>query len=153
MRTTPLSPNSALADLGLAILRATAGTVFAVHGAQKLFTFGFAGVTGAFDQMGIPLAGIAGPAVALVEFFGGLALILGLFTRVAGIALAGVMLGALFFVHLKAGFFLPNGYEFVLTLLGAAVGLALTGPGAWSLDALRAGTSLRVEPAPAARAA
>lgn len=45
------------------------------------------------------------------------------------------MLGALLIVHLDAGFFLPNGYEFVLALLGVAVTLALTGAGAYSLDA------------------
>lgn len=126
------------ADLGLTILRAVAGIIFAAHGGQKLFVYGFAGVTGAFGQMGVPMPGIAGPATALVEFFGGLALIAGLLTRLAGFGLTVTMLGALFLVHLSAGFFLPNGYEFVLALLGMTVTLMITGAGRWSVDALLA---------------
>jgi putative oxidoreductase len=124
------------ADLGLALIRIITGLVFAVHGGQKLFVYGFDGVTGAFTQMGIPMAGVAGPAVALLEFFGGIALIVGLLTRVAGLGLAINMLGAILFVHAKAGFFAPNGYEFVLTLLGGAAALAIAGAGRYSIDAL-----------------
>jgi putative oxidoreductase len=126
-------------DAALAILRVVVGTVFVVHGAQKLFVYGLAGVTGAFEGMGVPLAGLVGPGVALLEFAGGIALIVGLLTRLAASGLAATMLGAMVLVHLPAGFFVPNGVEFVLTLFATSVVLALTGAGAWSLDARLAG--------------
>jgi putative oxidoreductase len=123
-------------DLGLTILRVVTGIIFAAHGAQKIFVMGLDGVAGGFGQTGIPMAGLLGPLVALGEFFGGLALVAGLLTRVAGLGLAAIMLGATLIAHRAAGFFMPSGYEFTLTLLAASLALAFTGAGRWSLDGL-----------------
>ena len=71
--------------------------------------------------------------VTLVEFFGGLALVLGLFTRWAAVLIACDMLVAVTVVHLRGGFFLPKGFEYALTMLAASIALALAGPGAAAL--------------------
>jgi putative oxidoreductase len=129
-----LVASAASQRIGIALLRVVTGLVFAMHGGQKLFVYGFAGVTGAFTRMGVPMPGLMGPFAALLEFFGGLALIIGLLTRLAAFGLALDMIGAILLVHLAGGFFLPSGYEFVLTLGAMALSLVLTGPGAFSID-------------------
>lgn len=122
-------------NTGLLLVRITTGTVFLVHGAQKLFQFGVAGVTGTFEEMGILAPAVVAPAVTAIEFFGGLALLVGFLTRPAAFALLVVMIGAAVFVHIPNGFFLPSGYEFALALGGVNALLMLTGGGAYSLDA------------------
>jgi len=122
-----------LQSCGLTVLRVTLGIVFLVHGYQKLFTFGLHGVAGMFGHMGIPLAGFFAVVVTLVEFVGGLLLIVGVATRIAAAFLAVDMLGAILFVHAKHGFFNPGGVEFPLTLLAASICLVLAGGGALSL--------------------
>ncbi len=144
-------------DIALTVLRVVVGGIFLAHGAQKLFVFGFAGVSGAFGGMHVPAAGLTGPLTALVEFFGGLALVAGLLTRLAGAGLAVVMLGAIVFVHLAGGFFAPHGFEYPLALFGALVALAIAGAGRYSLDQMladrRAAGAARGNEAPGAFAA
>jgi putative oxidoreductase len=119
---------------GLLPLRLVVGAVFVAHGGQKLFVFGLGGTAGFMAQIGIPAPGLAAVVVTFVELLGGLALALGLLTRLASLLLAIDMVVAVVVVHLPAGFFLPRGSEFALTLLGATVTLLLTGPGALALD-------------------
>jgi putative oxidoreductase len=121
-------------NAALAILRIALGGIFIAHGAQKLFVFGLAGVVGAFGQMGVPLPGVTGPAIAFLEFFGGIAVVLGLFTQPVSLLLAVDMLGAIALVKVNKGFFLPDGYEFEFLLLGTALVVALAGAGEYSFD-------------------
>jgi putative oxidoreductase len=134
MTTFILTTDTRRQGAALAIIRIITGIIFMAHGGQKLFVYGFAGVTGAFTQMGVPMPGITGPMVALLEFFGGFALVIGLLTRLAALGLAIDMLGAIVLVHLAGGFFLPAGYEFALLLLSAAVALVVGGSGVYSAD-------------------
>ena len=126
-------------DLGLLVVRLVLGTIFIAHGGQKIFTMGFDGVAGGFAQMGVPMAEVMGPFVALLEFFGGFAIIAGVLTRLVSLGLASNMVGAMVLVHAPNGFFNPGGIEFPLSLLGSAILLVITGAGSWSIDAIVGG--------------
>ena len=120
-------------------LRLSLGIIFAAHGAQKLFGwFGGYGLEGTGQWMasiglepGVLMAALSGSA----EFFGGLALILGLLTRPAALVLAATMVVAIFSVHINNGLFMSNnGYEFGLALLAGTVSLLISGGGRVSVD-------------------
>lgn len=121
-------------DRGVLMLRLALGTVFVMHGWQKLAVMGHAGVAGFLTQLGVPFPGVSAALLIAVELGGGLALLAGAFTRVAGLLIAAAMLVAVVTVHLPNGYFLPNGYEFTLTLLLANLSVAMTGAGAYSVD-------------------
>ena len=121
------------------ILRIPVGLILMAHGAQKLFgAFGGYGLEGTGQFMaslglepGYLMALLAGSA----EFFGGLALAIGLLVRPASIVVAFTMLIAIFTVHISNGLFMSNnGYEYALTLLIVAVSLAFSGAGSFSVD-------------------
>jgi putative oxidoreductase len=126
-------------QLGSLALRLPIGIIFMAHGAQKLFGwFGGYGLDGTGQWMasiglepGYLMALLAGSG----EFFGGLAILLGLLTRPAAAVLAFTMAVAIVTVHLGNGLFMANnGYEFGLALLAASVALVALGGGSLSLD-------------------
>ncbi|MGM9471879.1 DoxX family protein [Pseudarthrobacter sp. YS3] len=126
---------SRLTTTAITVLRVILGFLFAAHGWQKFNEWTVAGTQAAFAQMGVPAAQISAPLVAGLELAGGIALILGVLTRVVAALLALNMLGALFLVHAPAGVFADKGgYELVLLLAAAALALALTGAGRLSVD-------------------
>jgi putative oxidoreductase len=134
---------------GPVVLRLAAGAIFIAHGAQKLFGIwgggGPSGTAAFFAQLGLTPAYPLAIVVGLVEFVGGLCLVLGAFTVAAALVLALDMLVATWKVHLANGFFLNwtitqgqgHGYEYTLALIGMLVSLLLTGAGAMSIDERR----------------
>ena len=127
-------------------LRIPVGIIFIAHGAQKLFgAFGGYGLEGTGQWMasiglepGYTLAFLAGSA----EFFGGIALLVGLLTRPAAVVLAITMLVAIISVHISNGLFMANnGYEYALALLAASVSLMFSGAGKLSIDSAIAARS------------
>ncbi len=124
-------------------LRLALGIMILPHGIQKVFGiwggYGIAGTLSAFAQMGIPRA--LGALDILAELLGGIALILGLGTRIAALAVGAVMAVAVLMVHLPNGFFMNwmgnqkgEGIEFHLLALGSAIALLVKGGGLWSID-------------------
>ncbi|MCK7638346.1 DoxX family protein [Corynebacterium pygosceleis] len=124
-------------DLGLLIIRLIFGAILTAHGFQKLFLMGPGQTGAAFASMSsLPAPEIMAWIAILVELLGGLALILGVATRIAAIAAAVVMAGAMISVHLPNGFFnTDGGIEYTLMLTAVGVALAVTGAGRYSLDA------------------
>ncbi|MFZ0334531.1 MAG: DoxX family protein [Candidatus Acidiferrales bacterium] len=121
-----------LKPLALLLLRLGLGLIFVYHGYPKLFTHMHETVK-AFPRMGFPsyFAYIAG----IVEFFGGWLLVLGLFTRIAALLLAGEMAIAIVRVHIpQGGLMAVSNYQFPLAMAVGAFALVAVGAGAISLD-------------------
>jgi putative oxidoreductase len=132
------------------ILRITLGILFLAHAGLKVFVFTPAGAAQFFGSLGLPPA-LAYLTIA-VETSGGIALIVGFFTRWVSLALIPVLLGAITFVHGPAGFFFNNpngGWEYLAFWIAALVTQALLGDGAL---AVRAG-SAKTAPALSTRSA
>ena len=130
---------STRAGFGLTAVRLIVGIIFIAHGSQKLFgAFGGYGLEGTGQWMasiglnpGYLMALLSGSG----EFFGGLALLLGLLARPAAAVLVFLLVVAIVSVHLSNGLFMANnGYEFALALLGGALAVLIEGAGKLSLD-------------------
>jgi putative oxidoreductase len=131
--------DSPLVDFGLLLIRVIFGLVFAAHGAQKLFGwfggYGLAGTGGWMESMGFRPGKTFATAAGLGEFAGGVLFTLGFLGAVGPALMLSVMLVASITVHRKNGLFTTNnGIELPLLYATAAVGVALIGPGRYSLD-------------------
>lgn len=129
------------AGWGPLVVRLVLGIIFIAHGSQKLFgAFGGHGMKATAEFMsslGIAPGILWAWILALTEFAGGIALILGLCTTIASAGLVIAMLVAIIKIHAKNGFFLENhGFEYNLALIAMAVSLILSGPGKFSIDKL-----------------
>ena len=116
------------------LLRISLGALFLAHAGLKFFVFTPAGTAKFFGSLGLPPA-LAYATIA-VEVVGGIALILGLWTRIAAIAVLPILLGAIFKVHGAAGFFFTNphgGWEYPAFWAIALLVQALLGDGAYAL--------------------
>lgn len=133
-------------DITLTILRIALAVVIFPHGAQKLLGWfgghGFKGTMGFFTGS-LKVPSVLALGVILIEFFAPIMLLIGLATRAAALAIAVVMIVAVFMVHLRVGFFMNwfgaqqgEGYEFHLLAVGIAVALLIGGGGAYAVDAL-----------------
>ncbi len=147
------STNASYAPLPLRLIL---GIGFVVHGYPKLLTAsGYESITGMLSQIGIPLPGLMGVVVAVVEFFGGLALIAGALVPIVSALGIINMLVALFAVHLPHGFSFMNitgqteqgpefgmpGYEVNLLYIAGFLALYFWGAGPLSVDQWLAGRS------------
>ena len=122
---------NALQPLGLLVIRASLGIIFFSHGYPKLAHSG-AGMQGFFVQHGLP--GYFVYVAGVLEVFGGILLVLGLFTRGAALLLALEMGVAIWKVHSAGGIYVVHDYEFPLALLAGSLALATVGAGLVSLD-------------------
>ncbi|MBA3912855.1 MAG: DoxX family protein [Acidobacteriales bacterium] len=139
-------------DYALTLARLLLGLVFFAHGAQKMLGwfggYGFSATVGAFTHMGMPV--LLAYLVIFIEFFGGLSLIFGLLSRLAGLGITALMLGAIAMVHAHVGFFMNwmgtqkgEGYEYHLLAIALAVVIMVRGAGALSIDRIIAGEAAR----------
>lgn len=118
-------------DLGLLLVRVGLGLVFIAHGWAKID--GMDGTIGFFASIG--LSAFWAYLVAYVEFIGGIAMLVGLFTNWAGMLLAVVMIVAIVMLKLSKGF--VGGYEFDLVLFLSSLAIVIAGPGKYTLRALK----------------
>ncbi|KJZ42851.1 MULTISPECIES: DoxX family protein [Pseudomonas] len=135
---------STRAGYGLTVLRIVVGIISAAHGSQKLFGafggYGLAGTAQYMESLGLTPGYLMATLAGGIEFFAGLALIIGLLVRPAALGLAFLLLVAIFSVHISNGLFMANnGYEFALALLGGSIAVLIEGAGKLSADRAIAG--------------
>ncbi|MFB4164361.1 DoxX family protein [Alteribacillus sp. JSM 102045] len=115
-------------EIGALIIRIVLGLIFFIHGLDK-FLGGIYNTVDYFITLGLP--GFLAYLVGVIELVGGLALILGVGTKIVSLFIIGVMLGAIVTVKWKEGFL--GGYEFDLALLAMAIYLLINGSHIWKI--------------------
>ncbi len=133
------SPSAKVQDWALVILRLGIGTTFILHGYPKLFPSGPGGFVGLLQNLGFPSPVFLAYVVSILEFGGGIAMILGLFVRYIGLLMVFEMIMTSFRVKMPRGvsfiFSKGTGWELDFLLLIIALALVLLGAGAISIDA------------------
>lgn len=130
-------------DLGLAILRVVLGVIFIAHGAPRLFG-GVEGLNGFFGSLGIPLPLVVAWFITLLEFFGGLSLLIGFLVTPVALLLCTHMLMGIVLSHAARGFYVVgpqanSGIEFNLILMASLLMLVFGGPGLAAIDSRKVG--------------
>ncbi|MEL4163609.1 DoxX family protein, partial [Corynebacterium bovis] len=144
-----------LRDIVLLISRILLGVILAAHGIQKWTDIGVGAVADQFATLGVPAPDISAPVVATAEILGGVAVILGVLTRLAGVLVVVLLAGAVWFAHRHAGIFVTDGgWELPVAIAAGFLLLAATGAGRVSVDALvtRRRTAAATTPATTAAA-
>ena len=122
-------------DIAYTLVRVIVGFILLMHGWLKVGTFGLAGVSGFMAKQGLEPATAFAVAAMVLETVGAICIIIGLFTRFFGAALAIELGIAFLFVHLKSGFAVnTGGYEYVLLLGIVMFAIAIRGGGPYSVD-------------------
>ncbi|GAB4462488.1 MAG: hypothetical protein OHK0029_29430 [Armatimonadaceae bacterium] len=128
----PIPVNRTAVNIALLSVRLIVGAIFMMHGAQKVF--GAYGGPGLSQMMSGDMGPVLGFLVAIGEFFGGLGIAVGFLARFSALANIVIMLGAIFMVHGKNGFFMSEkGFEYNLALIGLLLPVFIMGSGDWQI--------------------
>lgn len=130
-----------MGSIGLLLIRLVFGLTFAAHGTQKLFGwfggYGIAGTGGWMESIGLKPGKLNAAAAGLGELTAGLLMALGLFMPVAAVLMTGTMLVAIAKVHGPKGYWATEGgFEYNAAIIAVAIGLALAGPGSYTVLSL-----------------
>ncbi len=130
-----MAKGGGMESYGATVLRVFLGVLYIMHAYLAAFVYGPAGMAAFQTAKGIPFPEIGTWYLIVAHGLGGICLLLGILVRWAALVNVPIMAGALFFVHLKQGFFMgkEGGYEYALLVLGATIAQAFLGAGAFTL--------------------
>lgn len=121
-------------DVATLVLRLALGPMLVLHGLNKV-RGGLSGTAGWFESLGLRPGWLHARVAAATEIGAGVLVTLGLLTGLSATAFVGLMTVAALTDHRGKGYFIfKGGAEYVVLVAMVAVGLAVVGPGRWSLD-------------------